>query len=115
MKNQTNDIGQAMAIGSQSLGFGIVLALAISIAFHPPKNRLETIGLAASGISGVMFLGAFVIEWFKLGYMSVEAQMWIRICCGVPCWFAWQIIAAQMDKWRKSKNPIQQIKSDLKK
>jgi hypothetical protein len=116
MKNhQVNDMGQAVAIGSASLGLGIVLALAISIAFHPPKNRLETIGLAASGIAGTVFLGAFVVEYFGLQYMSVESQIWIRICCGVPCWFGWQIIAVQLNKWRNAKNPIGQIRKDLKK
>lgn len=117
MKNthQVNDMGTAAGLSITALGVGIILAVSISVAFHVPKSRLEMVGLVSSGIVGVMYLGAFVIEFFNLTYLSLDSQMWVRIMCGVPLWFAWQILAVQMEKWQKSKNPIQQIKRDLKK
>lgn len=113
MKN--NEFGMVAAQSMGAMGFGVILTIAISVAFHLPKSRLEMVGLVSSGIVGVMYLGAFVIEWFGLHGMSLESQMWVRICCGVPLWFAWQILAVQLDKWKSSKNPIQQIRKDLKK
>lgn len=114
MKNQVNDFGVVAGHGIGAMGLGVILAISISVAFHVPKSRLEMVGLVSSGITGVVYLGAFVIEFLNLTHLSLDAQMWVRIFCGVPLWFAWQILAVQMDKWQKSKNPIQQIKRDFK-
>lgn len=113
MRHQVNDFGAATGI-SASMGVGIILAISVSVALRVPKSRLDMIGLVASAITGVLFLGAFVIEWFDLSRMTADSQLFVRIACGTPLWMAWQIVAVQMDKWQKSKNPIGQIKRDLK-
>lgn len=115
MKHQVNDLGSAAGVSIGAMGIGIILAISISVAFHVPKTRLEMIGLVGSGIAGVVYLGAFVIDFMSWQGMSLDSQMWVRIFCGVPLWFGWQILAVQMEKWRNSKNPISQIRRDFKK
>lgn len=119
MKHQVNEMGTAAGLSMTAMGLGVILAVSISVAFHVPKSRLEMIGLVSSGITGVVYLGAFVIDLLstfeRFAHLSLDSQMWVRIFCGVPLWFAWQILAVQMEKWKSSKNPIQQIRRDFKK
>lgn len=92
-----------------------VLAALVMIALTPPTTKTELFGMVASAFASSLFVGPLVIEAYGFMNYGLQAQLGICFMCAVPAWLLWSVVRVVIQKWRDSKNPIDDIGKDIKK
>lgn len=122
--HRMNDMGGAaeqsiagIAISTKlgSLMFVGALGAVVAMALTPPKTRTELMGMLAASFGSSLFVGPLVIEYMGLTHYGFQAQLGICFMVAAPAWLGWCVVSRQFDRWRKAKNPLQEIRRDTKK
>lgn len=92
-----------------------VLAALVMIALTPPTTKTELFGMVASAFASSLFVGPLVIEAYGFSHYTLQSQLGICFMCAVPAWLLWSVVRVIIQKWRDSKNPIDDIGKDIKK
>lgn len=91
-----------------------ILAACVGMALTHPKSRSELVGMLAASFGSSLFVGPLVIEWYDLTHLGFQAQLGVCFMFAAPAWMGWCIVSRQFERWRRARNPIDTINSDLR-